>query len=168
MAIERRSSSDLLVHGIIGGIVAGIVFAIFEMAAAATMGLSFFDPVRLIASLAIGTQALSPAFPLATAVITGLVVHLVLSAVYGVIFVYLLALTNQISTSVGLLLLFGTIFGLALWVVNFLIIAPIFWPQFTMVDQFWNGFVAHTFFYGTVIGWYVSAFVSGRAWVPTK
>ncbi len=157
MAFEQRQAGSLVLHGIIGGIIAGIVFAMFEMAVAMIMGDSFFAPLRMIGSMVLGTEALSPTYPLFTAAMVGLIVHMILSALYGVIFVYLLAYTNQLASSTGLLLLYGSLFGLALWIVNFLIIAPFVWPQFTMVDQFWMGFVAHTFFFGTVLGGYIAA-----------
>lgn len=157
MAVEQRQARSLLLHGVIGGIIAGIVFAMFEMVVAMMMGDSFFAPLRMIGSMVLGTEALMPTYPLLTAAMVGLIVHMILSAIYGAIFVYLLAYTDQLVGSTGLLLLYGSLFGLALWIVNFLIIAPFVWPQFTMVDQFWMGFVAHTFFFGTVLGGYVAA-----------
>lgn len=92
----------------------------------------------------------------------GLIIHMILSAIYGVIFVYLLFYARHLTTSTGLLLVYGSLFGLVLWVINFLVIAPIAFPQFTQVDQFWNGFLAHTFFYGTVLGAYVAMVRPGR------
>ncbi len=127
------------------------------------MGGAFADPLRLISSMVLGVDALSPTFPVVTATVVGIIVHMVLSAIFGVIFFYLLALFNQLDSPASLLLLYGSLFGLALWIVNFLIIAPIVFPQFTLVDQFWNGFVAHTFFYGTVIGGYAASVLPGRA-----
>lgn len=163
MNVQGRSGGRLLLHGVVGGIVAGIVFAIVDMVlAVAIMGAPFVAPLRMIGAILLGPQALEPTYPLAQAAITGLLVHLVLSAIYGVIFVYLLAFVGQLNASTGLLLLYGSLFGLALWIVNFLLIAPIAFPWFAMVDQFWFGFVAHTFFYGTVLGGYVAAARPGR------
>jgi hypothetical protein len=39
-----------------------------------------------------------------------------------------------------------------LWLVNFCIIVPTVFPQFSQFNQFWNGFVAHSVFYGAVLG----------------
>jgi hypothetical protein len=49
-------------HGIIGGILAGIVFAMFEMVMAVVqMGPdAFFMPLRMIGGMALGAQALDP------------------------------------------------------------------------------------------------------------
>lgn len=163
MIVEQRPVGSLLLHSIVGGIVAGVVFIVAEMVMALVMGGALVDPLRLIGTIVFGAEARSPTYPLATAVISGAIVHLVLSAIYGVIFVYLLVALGQRHASAPLLLLYGSLFGFALWIVNFLIIAPIFWPQFTTVDQFWNGFVAYTFFYGTVIGGYAASVRPGAA-----
>ncbi len=127
-----------------------------EMILNVLMGKPFFGPLRLIGSIILGQQALAPTYPLASAAIVGLIVHMVMSMMFGLIFIYLLAALRQAQASTGRLLVYGSLFGLALWVVDFLILAPILFPQFTMVNQFWNGFIAHTFFFGTMIGGYVS------------
>lgn len=57
MAIARQQPGSLILNGIIGGIVAGVVFAVAEMVMAASMGGSFFDPLRLIGSMALKTRA---------------------------------------------------------------------------------------------------------------
>ena len=154
--IDRRSKGRLFWYGIAGGLISGIVFAMAEMIMNVLMGKPFFGPLRLIGTIVLGQQALAPTFPFVTAVIVGLIVHLVLSMIYGLIFIYLLAAARQAQASTGRLLVYGSLFGLALWVVNFLILATLFFPQFTQVNQFWNGFIAHTFFFGTVIGGYVA------------
>lgn len=168
MATERRSNEQLLLHGAVGGILAGVVFILAEMLISAAMGGPFFGPLRMIGSIVLGPQALAGTFPLATAALVGLVVHLVLSAIYGVIFVYLLAYIRQLDASTGLLLLYGALLGFALWVINFLIVAPVAFPQFTMVDQFWMGFVPHTIFFGAVLGGYVAAVRPGRVERPAR
>jgi uncharacterized membrane protein YagU involved in acid resistance len=120
------------------------------------LGAPFFGPLRLISSIVLGTQALQPSYPLATALIVGVIVHMILSSIYGVVFVYLLSWLRQSNAAVILQLIYGAIYGLALWVLDFLVIAPTLFPQFTNVNQFWNGFVAHTFFFGLVLGLYVA------------
>ena len=168
MAIERRSNQQLLLHGVVGGVLAGVVFMLAEMLISAAMGGPVFGPLRMIGSIVLGAQALAATFPLATAALVGLIVHLVLSAIYGVIFVYLVAYTRQMDASTGMLLLYGALFGFALWVINFLIVAPIAFPQFTMVDQFWMGFVPHTIFFGAVLGGYVAVVRPGRVERPAR
>lgn len=158
MSVQGRSHRQLLLHGIVGGIIAGLVFAVADMImAVVVMGAPFYAPLQMIGAIVLGPQTMEPTYPLAQAAVVAIVLHMVLSALYGVIFVYLLALGRQLGASTPALLVYGSLFGLALWVANFLIIAPIAFPWFAMVNQFWLGFVAHTFFFGTVIGAYVAA-----------
>jgi uncharacterized membrane protein YagU involved in acid resistance len=153
---EVKPKTRMFRHGIAAGIISGITFAMAEMILNVLMGKPFFGLLRLIGSILLGRQALAPTFPLAPAAVVGLIVHMILSMMFGLIFIYLLAAVGQIKASTGRLLVYGMPFGLTLWVVNFLILAPVLFPQFTMVNQFWNGFFAHTFFFGAMMGGYVA------------
>lgn len=166
MALERPTTSSLLLHGTLGGGVAGIVFVSAETAMAREFDLEMIAPLRLIATIALGPGALSPVFDAPTAIVVGIFVHLVLSAIYGIAFIYLLAFTRQNGAAPALLVVYGAVFGLALWALNFLTIAPELFPQFTMIDDFWMGFVAHTGGYGVILGAYAAALKQGiRAFV---
>lgn len=155
--IEKKSTGHLFWQGIAGGLIAGILFAMGEMILNVFMGKPFLGPLKLISSIVLGKQALTPTYPLASAVIVGLIVHMGMSMIFGLIFIFLLSAVRQVQASTGRLLVYGSLFGFALWVVNFLILAPVLFPQFTQVNQFWNGFFAHTFFFGTAIGGYVAS-----------
>ncbi len=50
-----------LKHGAIGGVIAGLVFPMFEMAMAAIQGQSPLGPLRMISGIAVGEQASIPA-----------------------------------------------------------------------------------------------------------
>jgi len=154
--VEQKPRINLFWHGVAGGVISGIIFAMAEMILNVLMGKPFFGPLRLIGSILLGQEALAPSYPLASASLVGLIVHMIMSMIFGLIFIYILGIVGQIQVSNGRLLIYGSLFGLALWVVNFLILAPVFFPQFTTVNQFWNGFFAHTFFFGTMIGGYVA------------
>jgi uncharacterized membrane protein YagU involved in acid resistance len=154
--VEQKPRINLFWHGIAGGIISGIIFAMAEMILNVLMGKPFFGPLRLIGSILLGQQALAPIYPLASAALVGLMVHMIMSMIFGLIFIYLLSAVRQLQVSTGRLLVYGSLFGLALWVVNFQILAPALFPQFTLVNQFWNGFFAHTFFFGTMIGGYMA------------
>src|SRR5687767_10755830 len=139
--------------GTIGGIVAGLVFAAFEMvASAAMMGMdAFFMPLRMIGAIALGPSALEPAYSLFSAGLAGVVIHVVLAIIYGVIF----AVTTGGLRSGATEIFIGTAFGFALWLVNFYVIAPMACPWFLASSPLIQ-FIAHTFFFGSVLGWYVS------------
>jgi hypothetical protein len=88
-AVSGRSDLGWwLKHGAIGGLIAGIVFAMFEMIVAALMmGMdAFWMPMRMIGAIVLGQAALDPSYSLATAGLVGIVVHMMLSVIYGVIF----------------------------------------------------------------------------------
>lgn len=48
----------------------------------------------------------------------------------------------------------ASIFGLALWLINFYVIAPFAFPWFLQSSPLVQ-FVGHTFFFGSVLGYYL-------------
>jgi len=154
MLTKRTRPRFVLWHGVIGGIVAAMTFMVFQMTAAAAHEGSAFIPPRVLASLIFGEQALTATVPLLTALAVGMVVHVVLSILFGLAFVGLLTVFRQLCSSWRMMLVYGSLFGFALWIVNFRIIGSILFPQLLTVDQFWLGFVSHTFFFGMVLGAY--------------
>lgn len=139
-------------QGAIAGIVAGIVFAAFEMIVSALMmgAQAFFMPLRMIGAIALGAEALDPAYPLLTAIVAGILVHVVLSVIYGVIFGEIAAMLRGPTAFIGA----ASIFGLALWLINFYVIAPFAFPWFLDANPLVQ-FIGHTFFFGSVLGYYL-------------
>lgn len=151
----RPSTGWTLKHGISGGIIAGLVFAAFAMIMSAFLAGNAFTPLRMIGAIILGQQALDPSYPLTTAAATGVVLHLVLSVVYGVIFAGLIRLFPPLSSSTPALVFNVAAFGFLLWLINFWVIAPIFFFWFTMTNPAVQ-FLAHVFFFGAVLGFYFS------------
>lgn len=77
--------------------------------------------------------------------------HLALSALYGAVFGGLVALVAALRSSVGVLVLAGSLYGLALWLVNFYVIAPVAFAWFQDANAAVQ-FVAHVFFFGALLG----------------
>ncbi len=147
----QSQRSRWLVNGLAMGIVAGIIFAMFEMIMAAILGDGFFGPLRMIGAIVLGPDALVPAYSLPVAALVGMVVHLVLSGIFGLIF-GLIASSLRFVRASGLSLgISATIFGILLWMVNFYLIAPVAFPWFGMANPYVQ-FVSHAFFYGTALG----------------
>ncbi|MCL5961999.1 MAG: hypothetical protein M1358_22250 [Chloroflexi bacterium] len=155
MEIERETSLRLLLQGIIGGLIAGLVFLLADMVIASALGMPLLAPLTTMSSIVLGPQAMAPTFPMVTAVIVGLLVHGVLSSIYGIVFAYLLAVSRQLAASVGFVVAYGFVYGAAIWVLNFLTRRSRRWPQFTMVDQLWMGFVPHAIFFGLPLAGYL-------------
>jgi uncharacterized membrane protein YagU involved in acid resistance len=139
-------------QGAIAGIVAGIVFAAFEMIVSASMmgAEAFFMPLRMIGAIALGPAALDPGYSLVTAGVTGVVVHFVLAIIYGISFGEIAAMLRGPVAFIGA----GGLFGLVLWLINFYVIAPALFPWFLESSPLVQ-FIAHTFFFGSVLGYYL-------------
>jgi hypothetical protein len=129
----------------IAGMVAGIVMAMYAMIASATfLGQGFFTPLYGVASPFVGTEAMMTSmkqglyFALAPA-LTGLLVHMMWSALYGVIF-GLIASRLQLAGTAAVIS--GMVYGVAVMLVMSFIVLPIVgvgampgmigWPSFTV------------------------------------
>ncbi len=138
--------------GVIGGLVAGVVFAAFEMmASAAMMGMdAFFMPLRMIGAILLGRGALDPSYSIWAAATAGMLVHMLLAMVYGIVFAVVLGGLRSAASDIML----GGTYGFALWIVNFYLIAPRAFPWFLDASPVVQ-FIGHTFFFGVVLGWFV-------------
>lgn len=131
-AMTKRAT----VEGIGFGVVAGVVFALGEILVSVIRGDAWLAPLRLISSTVLGREALDGT-PVATALLVGLLVHLVLSAGFGFMYGLLNALFSEAThTNWGLQAALGVVFGLVLWVGNFQVIARAYYPWFLDTPQF--------------------------------
>jgi hypothetical protein len=112
-------------RGAIAGIVGGVALMIFEMAVAGfSMGLAWAQlPVRMAGGILLGPGALDARAPIAAVATAGALVHLALSAAFGLLFAAIVDARHARDTWLlaGAALLYGT----ALWVVNFYVVAPL-------------------------------------------
>ena len=141
--------------GLVGGIVAGIVFAMFEMIMAAVLNgtEAFFMPLRMIGAIGIGTSALDPSGSLLTAGGVGLIIHMALSMMFGVAVAAILALVPALSRTTTSTVAVASAAGFGLWVLNFFLLAGIFgWTWFPDTQNVAVQFVAHTVMFGSVLG----------------
>ena len=155
----RPATRSWVIAGLVGGIIAGIVFAMFEMIVAAIMGDGFFAPLMMIGAIVLGQGALpmpEPTIGLSTIVPVGITVHMVLSIIYGAVFAAAASSVGFLRNNRWALIGVATVFGIALWIVNFYVVAPILFPWFGMANPVVQ-FLAHTFFFGTALGLVVAA-----------
>ena len=151
---DEPTRGEWMKRGMIGGLVAGAVFALFEMVTAAILGGgdSFFMPLRMIGAMLLGAQALDPGYSLLAAAAAGLLVHGVLAALFGASFGLAISFAPVVTRSNGSLVVAAAVFGFMLWVVNFYVIAPLAgWDWFPNGTDPLVQVVAHTFFYGAVL-----------------
>ncbi|KMQ50292.1 membrane hypothetical protein [Chitinispirillum alkaliphilum] len=144
--------------GLIGGFIAAITFALFEMIVALILVDDFFSPLRMIGAIVLGPQALTLQIPLTTIIWTGTSIHIAYSLITGAIFASIISKFSFLRSTPAIIIGAGSAYGFLMWIINFYIIAPaagwIWFPE--QANQFWQGFVAHTFLFGAVLGWYVA------------
>ena len=150
---SRAGTGSWVTTGALMGLAAGVIFLVFEMVAAGLLTPSAFGPPRMMSATVLGQGALpgQSSVGLAVALPVALVVHFTLSAIYGAVFGGLSGAVGFLRGSRGVLIAAATVFGLALWLVNFYVIAPVLFPWFLMANPVVQ-FLAHTFFFGTVLG----------------
>lgn len=141
------SLSRTLGVGILAGVGAGISFALFMMVMDAVLGNGFVDWLRQSAAIALGDSVV-PARSEASVLVVGLVVHTSLAALYGAIFA---VAARYISFLRRELIVATTVFGLAIWVLNFYVFSPWLFPWFDDSPDILQ-FIAHTVFYGMPLG----------------
>jgi hypothetical protein len=159
--VEKRDIDTVVVHGSIAGLVAGLVLGVTTVIGSVLLTGSASAPFRFAAAFIAGPDALDPGFPLGAALLLGSAIHLALAAVFGVVFVGLLALTHQLSARSWLLILYGSVFGFGIWEIDFLVAVPTFFPflvgRIDFATQLWNGVLSYVFVYGPTLAVYVVA-----------
>lgn len=141
------------------GLLAGLALGVVEIVASAALRGGPWLPFDFAAAILVGPEALAPAFPVAAAVTLGTVIHALLSVVFGVAFIAVLALTFQLSARPWLLMVYGVLFGVTVWEVDFLAVLPLIAPQLAgrldLATQLWNGIVSYCLVYGPTLAAYV-------------
>jgi uncharacterized membrane protein YagU involved in acid resistance len=132
------------------GVIAGIVFMMLEMGMVRLfMGESPWAPPRMIAAMALGKEVLPPPDTYAPfdmkIMMMAMLIHFPLSIAYGLAVGWLVHRLDWVG---GLLI--GALFGIAIYVGNFYLVAPVMFPWFQMA-QTWISALAHTIF-GVVAG----------------
>ncbi len=154
-AADRTAATTWIRAGLVGGALAGILFAMFEMVMAAILQGSeaFFMPLRMIGAMGLGTAALDPTSSLLTAGAAGIAIHMALSMTFGLAVAAVLALVPALSRTTVSTVASASIAGFGLWIVDFFVLAPAFgWTWFPDTQNVAVQFVAHTFMFGAVLG----------------
>lgn len=158
--IETVSSSKRLApvkieDGVIGGVVAGLVYSAYALTINVMQNgvETFFFPLRQIGAVALGREALDPSYNLFAAVAAGLAVHVALSAVYGLVFAAL-ARSRDIQSG-SALVVWGALYGLAIYLLNLFVVFPAAFPWFLENDPLVQSF-GHAVMFGAAIGVWLS------------
>jgi uncharacterized protein YacL len=117
-----------ILRGAIGGGAAGAVFILVTMWFADSVGDPSTGPLMMISTIVKGEAAMANGTADPT---LGWIVHGVLSILFGIAF----AFVTPLFRTNGTVALVGIVYGALLYVVNFLVIAPIAFPIFQMANQ---------------------------------
>lgn len=126
-AVEADSTLSRLVRGVVAGEVSGAVFALVTVWFTTSVGMAGNTAFLMMSTIAKGGGQVDESSDVAT----GVLVHLGLSALFGVIFALLLP---KMRTN-GTLLLSAGVYGLVVYLVNFRIFSPVFFPAFQHANQ---------------------------------
>jgi hypothetical protein len=159
LQVERRDRWEVVRHGTFAGLLAGFALGSAEIVASTALRGDPWLPFDFAVAIVVGPDALAPAFPVAASVALGTVIHTFLSVLFGVMFMSALALTFQLSARSWLVALYGVVFALTVWEVNFLAVLPLIAPglkgRIDLATQLWNGIVSYSLVYGPILAAYV-------------
>ena len=139
--------------GVYAGLIAGAVFMMLEMGMVwLFMGESPWAPPRMIAAMVLGEGVLpmppeKPATFDLGVMMAAMMIHFVLSIIYGLIGAAIVAHRMGYGTAIAL----GALAGLAIYLINFYPVASALFPWFAMARN-WISIFAHIAF-GAVVGW---------------
>jgi hypothetical protein len=153
-------------HGAVAGVLAGVLFIMFEMLVAAfqTAGEGFFLPLRASATLFAGPDAMQPDYPFLEAIGLGFAAHVLLSAIAGML---LGALTAVGLSGWGLGLIgVGGLFGLVLWTMAGAGLGPVGWTRYLQLSEPLVQVFAYVVFFGIALGSYLAYIRPRRAAQP--
>lgn len=150
---DERSMAMRWGSAVWAGIIGGAVFMMAEMIMVwMFLGQSPWGPPRMIAAMLMGREVLPPPASFALApMVVAMIIHFMLSIVYGLVLGRIVH-----GRGMGAALVIGAIFGLvAVYLVNFYVIAPMLFPWFTEARN-WVTLTAHVLFGAVVAGAYVA------------
>jgi hypothetical protein len=144
--------------GVAGGIVAGIIFTAYAMMMGWLLNGDLFKPLRMMAAITLGENALAHWNSLLAVTLHGIFVMGIFAVVSGIFFNRAISRRRYLASSRPLLLLAGVLYGTLLWITIYYIAAPVFgWLWFPLENNpLVEGFIAHALFFGAVIGLFFS------------
>lgn len=137
------------------GVIAGLVFLMLEMVLVwMAQGQSPFGPPHMMAAMVLGKEVLPPPDTWAPfdlkIVMTAMMIHFPASIAYGLLGAWLV---HRFDWAGGLMI--GAALGLAIYIVNFYMIAPVAFPWFEM-GRNWVGAFSHLMFGAVLAGAYIA------------
>jgi hypothetical protein len=120
--VARSSSLVWLEKAAVVGVVAGMLMAMGAMVVAAFAGNGFWAPPRAITGMVFGEEHAGGSFAVGP-VVVGMMLHMMLSATFGSVYALAVGLATR-ALAGGPQLVAGMAWGLVLWLMNTIVIAP--------------------------------------------
>ncbi|GGM62881.1 hypothetical protein GCM10012275_36970 [Longimycelium tulufanense] len=109
-------NAETIKRGLAGGILGGIVMAMWSMIVLWLTGVGFWAPLNFIAHTLWRGAPLDATFSFGV-VVLGMVVHMMMSMVLGVVLAVIVHNVHQLGGTRGALVGTGMVFGLVVWLV---------------------------------------------------
>ena len=126
----RGRARDGIRPGLLGGVVMAVVLGILAIG----RGVPFFNPMMVISSVLLGQGATG-----AAPVLLGTTLHLLVSALLGMVFVSLVG-----SAARTRMLAFGALYGIVCWIFSQFAVLPLFGSELAArLGTVWTFFLGH-------------------------
>lgn len=159
VGIAKMAVKEVLSTGAASGVAGGAVMALFSMGVCALTGYGFLFPFKAVGAAFVGADALVGG---AGVVVYGLVLHLLASVAFGVLFA---AGARRTSASTSGAALGGLAYGLVILVLMTYVVLPLVNPtlreRVVLMPGAW--FTHHVLYgLGLSLAWISSRYLSGR------
>lgn len=128
LTIETRPGMRVEVSGACAGLIGGVMMAIVGAVLAIAIGDDLWKAPKLIATFVVSPDTIATPGFLAGPVIIGSLIHLTLSALFGVGFGVLITRIWNMPLSYGAPMVLGFVYGLAIWLIAYFIALPLINP----------------------------------------
>lgn len=144
---------DRVITGVIGGLLGGLLMAVFAMSTSLLRAHGMWMPVKLIGGVVLGFRAINRAGFDVAPIVSGVVIHMMVSAALGALFGLLSARLPSVT-----LVLYGVVYALIIWFLALFFILPIVDPL--MVNRTNPAlFAISHIIYGAVLGWWAGSHI---------
>ncbi len=145
-----RSGAQVELSGVLAGLIGGVMMAIIGAALALAIGDDLWKAPKLISTFVVNPDtATAPGF-LAGPVIIGSLIHLALSALFGVGFGVLTTRIWNMPLGYGAPMVLGFVYGLAIWLIAYFVVLPL--VNLLVLEIYAPAFLIQNLTYGLTTG----------------
>lgn len=150
-ARSRSEASSWVKLGLISGILAGIVYIVYELVVAEISGEGLLMPLRRIGAIILGSGVLSPTSAAGAAVVAGIIIALVLAAIYGMAMAVTIGGLPEIRNNARAIIGLTTLWSFVLYIFNYFFFGRTFWKWFFASNSIWQA-IGVAIFFGAIVG----------------